>query len=80
MIHRSLVIEEYGLTLPYLELEPWLKGNFSSHSVVIRIQSNFSKVGVAKLLAHVYFLLDICSSLKFRPSMTALHRNDHLGL
>jgi hypothetical protein len=55
------------------------KVNFSSHSVVIRTWSNFSKVGVDRLFAHVYFLSDICNSLRFRPSMTTLNRNNHLA-
>jgi hypothetical protein len=56
------------------------KENFSSHYVVINILSNFSKVDVAKLFAHVYFLPDICSSLRLRPSMATLNRNGHLAL
>jgi hypothetical protein len=55
------------------------KENFSSHSVVIRIQSNFSKVGDDKLFAHVNLCLDISSSLRFNPSITALKRKDHLA-
>jgi hypothetical protein len=54
-----------------------VKGYFSSHSVVTSTQSNFSKVGVERLFAHVYFLPDITSSLKFKPSIMALKRNGH---
>jgi hypothetical protein len=32
-----------------------VKGYFPSHSVVTRTRSTFSKVGIAKLFAHVYF-------------------------
>jgi hypothetical protein len=35
-----------------------VKGYFSSHSVVTRIRLSFSKVELAKLFAHVYFLLN----------------------
>jgi hypothetical protein len=39
-----------------------VSGNFSSHSVVIRTRSNFSKVGLGKLFAHVYDLLVVIPS------------------
>jgi hypothetical protein len=39
--------------------------------------SNFLKVGVCKLFAHVNFLPDISSSLRFRPFIMALNRNDY---
>jgi hypothetical protein len=55
-----------------------VSGYFSSHSIVIRIQSSFLKAGVAKLFAHVYFLPDICISFKFKPSMMTLNKKNHL--
>jgi hypothetical protein len=56
-----------------------INGNFSSHYVVIRTLSSFSKVGLAKLFAHVYFLPDIYISFKFRPPITALNKKGHLS-
>jgi hypothetical protein len=50
------------------------KGNISSHSVLTRIQSNFSKVGEVKLFAHVYLRPVISSSLRSKPSITALNK------
>jgi hypothetical protein len=55
-----------------------VSGNFSSHSVVMRTRSSFSKVGLARLFVHVYFLPDIYNSFKFRLSITALNKKDHL--
>jgi hypothetical protein len=45
-----------------------VSGNFCSHSVVIKILSNFSYVGFSLVFVHVYFLPDIWISLKFKPS------------
>jgi hypothetical protein len=50
-----------------------VNGYFSSHTVVMRARSNFSYAGLAKLLAHVYVLPDICNSFRFSPSITALN-------
>jgi hypothetical protein len=63
-----------------VDTQTMVKGIFSSHSVVIMIQSSVSNVGVAKLFAHMYFLLDIFNSLKFRPSITSLNKKGHLAL
>jgi hypothetical protein len=59
------------------ELLPW--AYFSSHSVLIKIQSSFPYVGVGKLFAHVYCLLDSSSSLKSRLLITVLNKNGHLS-
>jgi hypothetical protein len=56
------------------------RGKCSSQSVDIRIRSNFSKVGLARAFAQVNCRPVISSSRRFRPSMTALNRNGHLGL
>jgi hypothetical protein len=50
------------------------KENFSSHSVVNKIRSSFSNVGTVMLFAQVYFLPDILSSLRLRPSIIALNQ------
>jgi hypothetical protein len=57
-----------------------VSGYFSSHSVVTNTRSNFSKIRDDRLLAQVYFLLDISSSYIFNPSITALNRKGHLLL
>jgi hypothetical protein len=54
--------------------------NLTSHSVLTRILSSFSKVGVCKLLAQVNLWSDSSSSLKFKLFMTTLNREGHLSL
>jgi hypothetical protein len=64
---------------PLVRARTVVRGYFSSHSVVTRMRSSFSKVGLAKLFAHVYFLLDNSISFKFSTSMTALNKKCHLA-
>jgi hypothetical protein len=56
------------------------RGNLFSHSALARILSNFSYVGVARRLAHVYFLPDKAISRRSRLSVIALNLKDHLEL
>jgi hypothetical protein len=49
-------------------------------TIVIRIWSSFSKVGVANLFAHMYILSDFYSSFRFKPSIMVLNKKCHLGL
>jgi hypothetical protein len=58
--------------LKYLQRATTLdRGIFCSHSVHIKILSNFSYVGFGNALAHVY-VLGISSSLRFKLSITLL--------
>jgi hypothetical protein len=54
-------------------------GYFSSQSVLTKIRSNFSYVGVCKLFAHIYCLQDSSNSLKSKLFITALNKNGHLS-
>jgi hypothetical protein len=55
-------------------------GNITFQSVLTRILSSFSKVGVYKLLVQVNYRPDSSSSLKFKLFMTTLNREGHLSL
>jgi hypothetical protein len=54
------------------------KENFCSHLVDIKILSNFSYVGFGNALAHVYVLLGISSSLRFKSFITLLLYHRHI--
>jgi hypothetical protein len=51
------------LEIPLASVSTVTLGNFSSHSIVAKILSSFSYVGVCKLVAQVYCLSDSCYSL-----------------
>jgi hypothetical protein len=78
----SLEFSSRGLSLdkPLVRACTVVKEHFSSHSIVTKIRSNFSKVGTAMLFVHVNFLLNISISFRLRPSITALNRKGDLVL